>query len=203
MPKLPEAVDDQHEAALVECSESEAAESGRGSRSVLTAKQTAFCQEYLVDFNATQAAIRAGYSPRTANEQAARALAKASIQAEIRRLVAERAKRVEVDADWVVRRLVENVERAMQVIPVLDSDGDPIGEYRYNGSVANKGLELLGRHLCMFVDKREIEHNVRRSDDNYLADLLERVEQTRGSQIIDAEYIEDAAMGCLEHAERR
>ena len=122
----------------------------------LTPKQAAFCREYVVDLNATQAAIRAGYSRRTANEQGAQNLAKLSIRAEVGRLLAERAQRVEVDADFVVRALVENVQRSMQVVPVLDGEGNPIGQYRYNGAVANKALELLGRHLGMFTDKQEI-----------------------------------------------
>jgi phage terminase small subunit len=155
----------------------------------LTAKQTAFCREYLIDFNATQAAIRAGYSPRTANEQGARLLAKASLQVEIRRLVDERAKRVEVSADFVVRTLVENVQRSMQAVPVLDVDGNPVGEYRYNGAVVNKALELLGRHLGMFTDRQEIEHSVRQPD-NLLANLLQEVEARRRGQIIDDDFIE-------------
>jgi phage terminase small subunit len=157
----------------------------------LTAKQTAFCQEYLVDFNATQAAIRAGYSERTANEQGARLLAKASAQLEIRRLVAARAQRVELDADFVVRMLVDNVKRSMQAVPVVDGDGNPIGEYRYNGAVANKALELLGRHLGMFTDKQEIEHSVRPGG-NVLANLLVEVEARRRQMIIDTECIEIA-----------
>jgi hypothetical protein len=41
----------------------------------------------------------------------------------------------------------------MQAEPVRDKDGNPTGEYRYDGAVANKALELLGRHLGMFADK--------------------------------------------------
>jgi len=158
---------------------------------------------YLVDFNATQAAIRAGYSQRTSNALGCQLLTKLKIQGEIRRLVDERAKRVEVDADWVVRRLVQNLQRAMQFVPVLDSEGNPIGEYRWSGSVANKALELLGKHLGMLTDRQEIAHSVRRSDDNMLANLLADIEATRQSQTIDDTFIEGAVMGCLEHAERQ
>ena len=56
----------------------------------LTAKQKRFCDEYLIDLNATQAAIRAGYSARTANEQGARLLANVSVQEYIARKMAER-----------------------------------------------------------------------------------------------------------------
>jgi len=205
MPKLADVIDDKREGTLVERAKPEGPpKSRRGTKlATLTAKQTAFCQEYLVDFNATQACIRAGYSARTAHAQGARALKDVKITAEIKRLVDERAKRVEIDADWVVQRLIQNVQRGMQLVPVLDSDGEPIGEYRYNGAVANKALELLGKHLGMFMDKQEISHSVRRSDDNMLASLLAEVEATRQNQIIGAEQIEAAAMGCLEHAERQ
>lgn len=71
----------------------------------LTPRQLAFVAEYLVDLNGTQAAIRAGYSPHTANEQAARLLAKASIQAAIREAMAARSARTEISADAVLREL--------------------------------------------------------------------------------------------------
>ena len=70
----------------------------------LTDKQGAFVREYLVDHCATQAAIRAGYSSDTANEQGARLLANVSVRREIDRLIAERSERVQIDADAVVRR---------------------------------------------------------------------------------------------------
>ena len=57
----------------------------------MTAKQERFVEEYLIDLNATQAAIRAGYSPKTANEQGARLLAKVSIQAAVSKAQAEGA----------------------------------------------------------------------------------------------------------------
>lgn len=71
----------------------------------LTARQQRFVEEYLVDLNGTQAAIRAGYSHRTANEQSARLLAKASIQEAIQAAKQERAKRTEITADRVLREL--------------------------------------------------------------------------------------------------
>ena len=158
----------------------------------LTPKQTAFCQEYVLDLNATQAAIRAGYSQKTANEQGTQQLVKLSVQSEVKRLLDERARRVEVDADFVVRALVENVQRSMQAVAMLDSDGNPIGEYRYNGAVANKALELLGRHLGMFIDKHEIERS-QQPDAIFIAKLLAQAEKR--TCVIDAEYIDRVANG--------
>ena len=59
-------------------------------------------------------------------------------------------KRHELNQDWVLARLKENVERAMQAIPVLDAEGNSIGEYKWEGNVANRGLELIGKQLGMF-----------------------------------------------------
>lgn len=70
----------------------------------LTAKQQAFADEYLKDLNGTQAAIRAGYSPKTANEQAARLLANVSVQETIREAMDKRQKRLEISADMVLKR---------------------------------------------------------------------------------------------------
>lgn len=122
----------------------------------LNPKQQRFCEEYVVDLNGTQAAIRAGYSPKTANEQAARLLAKASIQEEVEKLQKKHREEIKIDRKWIIERLVENVNRSMQIIPVLDKDGDPTGEFRYEGNVANKALELLGRHDGMFSNKVEL-----------------------------------------------
>jgi len=80
-------------------------------RNGLSAKQEQFCQEYLVDYNGTQAAIRAGYSTKTANEQAARMLAKVSISerlAELRKpiidtLEANREKIIQVALNEVLK----------------------------------------------------------------------------------------------------
>jgi hypothetical protein len=55
----------------------------------------------------------------------------------------------------VIERLRENVERAMQPQPVLDRAGNPTGSYVYNGAVANRALELLGKELGMFIERRE------------------------------------------------
>jgi phage terminase small subunit len=71
----------------------------------LTPKQTKFCEEYLIDFNGTQAAIRAGYSSKTAHEQAAQLLAKLSIQALIQELRQSQQERTQVSADSVIEKL--------------------------------------------------------------------------------------------------
>ncbi|WP_337015704.1 terminase small subunit [Pantoea agglomerans] len=87
----------------------------------LTDKQEMFCREYLIDLNATQAAIRAGYSDKTANRTGSENLSKPDIAQRIIDLKSERNERVEVNADYVLRRLVEIDE--IDVLDILKDDG--------------------------------------------------------------------------------
>ncbi|MCK9327404.1 MAG: terminase small subunit [Bacteroidales bacterium] len=66
-------------------------------------RQERFCQEYIIDLKGTQAAIRAGYSPKTANEQASRLLANVNVQARYQELIEKRSERTEIKADDVLR----------------------------------------------------------------------------------------------------
>lgn len=72
---------------------------------MLNAKQTRFCEEYIIDLNGTQAAIRAGYSKKTANRIASELLTKPDIKARIEELKAERSKRTGITADRVLQEL--------------------------------------------------------------------------------------------------
>ncbi len=130
-------------------------------RGKLTPKQAAFAAEYLVDLNATQAAIRAGYSANSAARIGADLLQKTQVQAAIQSAQAERSKRVDLTADWVVSRLREVAERCMQSVPVTDRKGQqiviatedgPALAYTFDSGGANRSLELLGKHLGMFKD---------------------------------------------------
>lgn len=108
----------------------------------------------------TKAYALAGYSEIGAHASAARLLRNATIRArvtELQKAVSERtAEKISVDRAWVLARLRENVDRAMQVVEITDSKGKPTGEYRYEGQVANRALELLGRELGMFRERLEI-----------------------------------------------
>ena len=127
----------------------------RGSKG-LTEKQARFAEEYAVDLNASQAALRAGYSPETAGQQGWRLLKNEQVRALVAELRKELAEASRLDALWVRERLRENVERALQREAVLDNKGQPTGEYTYQGAVANKALELLGKDQGLFTDKHEI-----------------------------------------------
>lgn len=73
----------------------------------MTKKQKRFAEEYLIDLNATQAAIRAGYSPGTAKSIGSENLTKPDVQACIAKAMAERSKRTGVNADRVVTELAK------------------------------------------------------------------------------------------------
>lgn len=107
----------------------------------LTDRQARFCEEYLIDLNATQAAIRAGYSEKTAREQAAQNLSKLNIQEKIAELKAERSKRTEITQDSVIQELTAVARAEVKGVRAVDK---------------LKALELLGKHLGMFVERYEV-----------------------------------------------
>ena len=132
----------------------------------LTPKQQRFVDEYLIDLNATQAAIRAGYSIKTAKVIAAQNLSKLNIQKAIQEAQNKLQERTEITQDYVLKSLHSIVERCMQQEAVRSRDGSPLliegpegdlialFEFKENGAL--KGLELLGKHLGMFKEKIEL-----------------------------------------------
>ncbi len=126
-----------------------------GSVNTLTPKQRRFVEEYLVDLNATQAAIRARYSERTAQEQGSRLLSKAMVQVAVAKAMAERSRRTKITSDYVLAGLQEIAERTMQRVPVLDRLGNETGQWTFKAGAATRAFELMGKHLGMFVDRHE------------------------------------------------
>jgi phage terminase small subunit len=125
----------------------------------LKAKQEKFCEEYMIDLNATQASIRAGYSEKSAGTQGAENMQKPLILERIAELRAEQSARTLVDADYVVKGLLEVHQRCMQAEAVtgrVDGQQQDTGEFKFEHSGANKSLELLGRHLGIFNDKLKV-----------------------------------------------
>ena len=149
----------------------------------LTPKQQRFVEEYLIDLNATQAAIRAGYSEKTANEIGAENLAKPSIAKAIQDALKERSERVQIDADYVLKRLVEIDQ--MDVLDIMEDDGNvkPLRDWpkiwrQYISNIETismddgegwlkkikwpdkvKNLELLGKHISVGAFKDKVEHS--------------------------------------------
>ena len=127
----------------------------------LTDKQERFCQEYLIDLNGTQAAIRAGYSKDTAKEIASENLTKPNIQERVKALQQQISLRLEITQDWVLKRFRDISDRCMTAEPVMIlQDGEWIesGEYKFDSSGANKATESIGKHLGFFEkdNKKEV-----------------------------------------------
>ena len=119
----------------------------------LTDKQMKFCDEYLIDLNATQAAIRAGYSETSARQLASEMLTKHNIQDYIAERQAALREKTLISTEWVVNRLKEISDRCMQAEPVMIRTEDGMvesGEYKFDSSGANKATELIGRHIGIF-----------------------------------------------------
>lgn len=128
----------------------------------LTAKQEQFCQEYMIDLNATGAAVRAGYSEKTAGTISNENMQKPAITSRIAELKAERCATTKIDALWVLNQAVKVHQRCMQAEPVTDREGAETGEYKFEHSGANKALEIIGKHVDIqaFLDKQEVQATV-------------------------------------------
>ena len=161
----------------------------------LNDKREAFCQEYLVDLNATQAAIRAGYSEHTANEQGAQLLAILSVQDRVAELMAKRSKRTEITADSVLQELAllgfsnmgdyakygnngvtltpsDELSRKQLACLSEVSETVTVGKRTTKFKLHDKkgSLELLGTHLKLFTDK--LEHDASESLSGIIGKLL-------------------------------
>ena len=128
---------------------------------MLNEKQKQFCEEYIIDLNGTQAAIRAGYSPKTANEQAAQLLAKLSIQEYIQKLKNKRSDRVKYSQDELMRDILEVKNRCLQANPVLDKEGNETGVWKFDSNGANKALDMLAKHVGFYeTDNKQKAFNI-------------------------------------------
>lgn len=132
----------------------------------MNARQQRFVDEYLVDLNATRAAVRAGYAQGSADVHATRLLAHASVRAAIDAAIAKRSERTEITQDYVLKTIRETIERCSQARAVLTKKGEhvfvetPSGQmqpaYTFEPFAVLKGAELLAKHLGMLVDKKEL-----------------------------------------------
>lgn len=125
----------------------------------LTPKQQRFCDEYLIDLNATQAAIRAGYSKKRASEQAYQLLQKTTVQAFIKQRMDEKEKELIADQDEVLKYLTAVLRGKTQAsVLARDMDGaDQVIEKPPDEKERLKAAELLGKRYGLYTDRVEQE----------------------------------------------
>lgn len=127
----------------------------------LTAKQQRFCDEYLIDLNATQAAIRAGYSKKTAKQIGQQNLTKLDLKEYIEKRMAEKEAALVADQDEVLKYLTSVLRGESQSTEiVVEGIGDGCSEARTITKGPSekdrlKAAELLGKRYALFTDKVE------------------------------------------------
>lgn len=149
----------------------------------LTRKQQRFVDEYLIDLNATQAAIRAGYSEKTAQEQSSRLLSNVMVQEYMQKKMQQREDDLIADQNEVLRYLtaVMRREKTESIVVTLkekrsfyapDENGTmrkqtveneipKVVEIPARLSDSNKAAELLGKAHCLFTEKVDLEGSTR------------------------------------------
>lgn len=128
----------------------------------LNPKQQQFAAEYTVDFNATAAAIRAGYSQKTAGQKAYKLLHMPEVQKAVQEEVKKRQERTQTDGDYVINKLREIAD--MAAADFTDSN------LKFSNKI--RALELLGKHLGLF-DPKTGSIKPDREDDPLTASLKE------------------------------
>lgn len=167
----------------------------KGGEPETTKKQKRFIEEYLIDLNATQAAIRAGYSPETAYSIGQENLKKPEIAVAVAKAMAERSKRTGVNADRVVLELARI--GFAKITDVIDPKTATIKEDALEDDLAciqsvkikpnewgterevklcdkKAALELLGKHLGMFKDRVELSGSLE-DEKTKLDDILQQI----------------------------
>ncbi|TAT76024.1 terminase small subunit [Rhizobium ruizarguesonis] len=166
----------------------------------LTPKQQSFVEEYLIEMNGAKAAVRAGFSKRTAAVQASQLLAKPEIQAAIEAAKIERSERTKIDADWVLTRLAAEAQADLAdlydehnnllppeewpliwrqgLVAGVDIEAITVGgvevgtvkKVRFSDRI--RRLEMIGKHVRVNAFQDVIQHKGLDS----LADRLERAQ---------------------------
>ena len=124
----------------------------------MNAKQKRFAEEYLIDLNATQAAIRAGYSPKTAQVQGARLLSNAMVSAYVREQLDIMHNQRTADAQEIIEYLtaVMRGEKTEQVLKLSGDGVQTVEEITVSAKERIRAAELLGKRFGLFNDKIDL-----------------------------------------------
>lgn len=146
----------------------------------LTPQQDKFCREYVLNgYKQKDAAISAGYSPKTASVQASRLLTNVNILSRVHAIQIEELKKLSVTPESVIMRYLEIYDRCMQNKPVMEWDyGEhklvETGEYTFDSKGAINALSKIGDYLAMFTKK--IEHSGKvETENSELAQILQQL----------------------------
>ncbi len=145
----------------------------------LTQQQELFCREYVIDYNGTQAARRAGYSEKTARSQASRLLTNDNILSRIHAIQIEELKKLSVTPESVIMRYLEIYDRCMQNKPVMEWNYSEhklveTGEYTFDSKGAINALSKIGDYLAMFSKNINLSGKVD-TGNSELAEILNQL----------------------------
>lgn len=98
-------------------------------------------------------------------------------------------RKVVLSREWVIDQLVENVNRCMKNVKVLGSRGAPTGVYKFDSQGATRALELLGREIGMFIDRKQVDINAefRSMTDADLRRIIQENQDVFGMKLIEAQ----------------
>ena len=148
----------------------------RKTRDTLTPRQARFVAEYLIDLNATQAAIRAGYSQRTANEQGCRLLAKSNVGEAVAKGAARTLRKLEVTQERVLREVAALAFSSVKELVDADDKLLPISQWSREAAAAVSSVEIAKRHLVAGDGVREDVVKIRLWDKTRsLGDLMKHL----------------------------
>ena len=119
-----------------------------------------FADKYFETLNGKDSAIYAGFSEDTARQKAWQLLQREDIQEYLHSMRAEYAEKSGISKQWIIERFKHISDSCVQAEPVLDSDGNSIGEYRFDSSGANKSTEMLGKIIGVFEKDNEQRKDV-------------------------------------------
>lgn len=153
---------------------------------MLTPRKAAFCAAYILEPNATKAALSAGYSPATAKQQGSRLLTDVDVVNMLResnatavQIVSERQEEAIGSAAWIIEKAGEVVNRALNAVPVYEMrDGQKViveGEWTCNLSAATPALALLAKRVPEFRDAAPIDQSQHLHLDNLTDEQLEAI----------------------------